>query len=279
MEPVTYKPTFSNDNGDIFEDRFNYADNFYRIIPEFLDRGVALSLLDSLAQWGESLWPLGDWENLVDYTGTGGGGGNLSVMTVAADQNNAVAQEPGGSGNKAKFLISRSGDTSKSLTVYFKLTGTAVKGTDYVDVTSPTVLDPGVSELAIIVDPIDDGKNEGEETVILTIQSNSEYAINSGGNTASIRIQDNDSMAAYSSGDTTGDGSISALDAALVLQHALAIGLLTGPGLNAADVSGDQTVTVYDASLILQYITGVIDCFPAEGGCSASKVERQVSSP
>ena len=68
LEPASYTPQPYDGKGSIYDDRFNYADNFYRLIPEFLDRGVSPALLDSVATWGESVWPLGDWENLVDYT-------------------------------------------------------------------------------------------------------------------------------------------------------------------------------------------------------------------
>lgn len=278
MEPANYKPQFSNDNGDIFEDRFNYADNFYRIVPEFLDRGVAPSLMDSLANWGESLWPLGDWEDLVDYTDTGGGGGgDLPVVSVSTDANNNEAQEPGGSGNKGKFVISRSGSTSQALSVNFSLTGTALNGTDYEDINGPIVLGAGESEVAVHVDPIDDNKNESDESVILTLQSNSAYTIESGQNSAIVTIKDDDGGEAYANGDTTGDGSVSALDAALVLQHVAAILPLEGAAFTAGDVSGDQNVSAFDASLILQYITGIIDCFPSDAGCPAGKVSARNS--
>ena len=68
LEPASYVPQPYDGNGSIFDDRFNYADNFYKLIPEFLDRGVSPALLDTVATWGEAAWPLGDWENLVDYS-------------------------------------------------------------------------------------------------------------------------------------------------------------------------------------------------------------------
>ena len=66
LEPVSYTPVPHDGRGDIFEDRLNYADNFYRMIPEFLERGVGVALMDSLATWGESVWPTGDWQRLID---------------------------------------------------------------------------------------------------------------------------------------------------------------------------------------------------------------------
>ena len=68
LEPASYVPQPYDGNGSIFDDRFNYADNFYKLIPEFLDRGVSPALLDTVATWGKAAWPLGDWESLVDYT-------------------------------------------------------------------------------------------------------------------------------------------------------------------------------------------------------------------
>ncbi len=71
-------------------------------------------------------------------------------------------------------------------------------------------------------------------------------------------------------GDTSGDGTITAFDAASVLQHITDQVLLSDDGSIAADVSGDGTITAFDASLILQYIVGLISCLPADEFCTAS---------
>ncbi|MDZ4702095.1 MAG: discoidin domain-containing protein [Rhodothermales bacterium] len=76
-----------------------------------------------------------------------------------------------------------------------------------------------------------------------------------------------DSLSPFIAGDASGNGSVSAQDAALVLAHAVGISLLTGTASTAADVSGNTDLSALDASLILRFVTGLITCFPSEGNC------------
>lgn len=71
-------------------------------------------------------------------------------------------------------------------------------------------------------------------------------------------------------GDVTNDGSISALDASLALQHTVGSETLSDEALFAADVSGDGSVSALDASLILQYVASLISCFPSVTDCDAT---------
>lgn len=64
-------------------------------------------------------------------------------------------------------------------------------------------------------------------------------------------------------GDVSQNGTISAFDAALVLQSVVSLYTLSPSQTIAADVSGDGTVTAFDASLILRYVVGLITGFPA----------------
>lgn len=72
-------------------------------------------------------------------------------------------------------------------------------------------------------------------------------------------------------GDASLNGEVSAFDAAMVLQHAAFIDTLDTPAFIAADVSANSEVSSYDAALILQKVSGIIDCFPVEDTCGASK--------
>jgi len=65
-------------------------------------------------------------------------------------------------------------------------------------------------------------------------------------------------------GDVSGDGEISAYDAALTAQAAVELSTLTAEQGRAADVNGDGEVNAYDAALIAQKAVGLIDKFPAE---------------
>lgn len=69
-------------------------------------------------------------------------------------------------------------------------------------------------------------------------------------------------------GDVSLNGTISALDASMILSHTIGQIPLEGEGLSVADVSGDGGVSAYDASLVLQYVVGFLSCFPAEAGCA-----------
>lgn len=64
-------------------------------------------------------------------------------------------------------------------------------------------------------------------------------------------------------GDPTGNGSVSASDAALILEHTVGHVELADAAFTAGDVTGNGDVSALDASLVLQYVTGLIDCFPA----------------
>ena len=65
-------------------------------------------------------------------------------------------------------------------------------------------------------------------------------------------------------GDVSGDGKVTAHDAALILQYVA--GLITlSPDVQAlADVSSDGIITAYDVSLVMQKVIGLIDRFPIE---------------
>jgi len=66
-------------------------------------------------------------------------------------------------------------------------------------------------------------------------------------------------------GDVSGDGEVTAYDAALAAQASVGIITLTPEQTVKADVSGDGEVSAYDAALIAQYSVGIINKFPVEG--------------
>jgi hypothetical protein len=65
-------------------------------------------------------------------------------------------------------------------------------------------------------------------------------------------------------GDVSGNGSVTAYDASLVLQAVVGLKVLSPVEREAADVTNDGSVTAMDAALILQYTVGLITQFPAE---------------
>ncbi|MBM3240700.1 T9SS type A sorting domain-containing protein [Candidatus Poribacteria bacterium] len=74
-------------------------------------------------------------------------------------------------------------------------------------------------------------------------------------------------------GDVSGNGSITAYDASLVLQYIVGLRELSDEDIDAADVTGNGTVTALDAALILQYTVGLITQFPVESKTGAPTLE------
>jgi hypothetical protein len=69
-----------------------------------------------------------------------------------------------------------------------------------------------------------------------------------------------------------GNGAITSLDAARVLQAAVGMYSLTGLEAIACDVTGNGSVSALDASRILSLVVGGLDRFPAAEACSSDWV-------
>ncbi|GAB5521865.1 MAG: hypothetical protein RhofKO_41160 [Rhodothermales bacterium] len=69
-------------------------------------------------------------------------------------------------------------------------------------------------------------------------------------------------------GDVSGDGQLEAADATLILAVVANGTNLDSATVTRADVTGNGTVSAYDAAFILRRLVGLIDCFPAEAGCT-----------
>ncbi len=110
--------------------------------------------------------------NDFDTTGTGISGftfANSAHTLVTVDTTATMVQE----GNSADFVITRTGDTSGGLVVYFELRGTAVNGTDYSTIANNyEYLAPGQASATVSIDSIADGQTEGVEPVVLTLTNN-----------------------------------------------------------------------------------------------------------
>ncbi|NND72402.1 MAG: T9SS type A sorting domain-containing protein [Rhodothermales bacterium] len=85
IEPASTVPTPGNGF-----DTSTYIDHFYHAIPVFNSIGVAPTLLDSLATWAESAWPLGDWHSLYDYNQSN----NPPSITLTSPANGTTYTEP-----------------------------------------------------------------------------------------------------------------------------------------------------------------------------------------
>jgi len=111
----------------------------------------------------------------------------LPTVTVVA--NAAGASESGP--DSGRFIVNRSGDTTTALTVTYSLGGSAVNGSDYSTLSGSATILAGSSSVKVTVSPIDDNAVEGNETVVLTVSSNSAYTVGSP-YSATVTIADND---------------------------------------------------------------------------------------
>ena len=77
------------------------------------------------------------------------------------------------------FTVTRTGDVSAPLNVYYTVGGAAVAGNDYVALPGTATIQTGSSTSTVIVTPIDDGAFENDEAVILTLSADTAYAMGS----------------------------------------------------------------------------------------------------
>jgi regulation of enolase protein 1 (concanavalin A-like superfamily) len=109
--------------------------------------------------------------------------------TVSLVANDAIATET--PGNTGQFTLTRTAPSTASLTVNFTIAGTASNTTDYAVIASSTTFAIGETSKTITVTPVDDAVTEGDEIVILSINTSTNYDIGSGAFGA-VTIQDND---------------------------------------------------------------------------------------
>ena len=112
---------------------------------------------------------------------------NDQVVTIAATDPNAAEQgtDPG------EFTVTRTGDLVGALTVYYTLGGTAGAG-DYTPTLTGQVVIPDASDSAVItITPVDDGDQEPDETLVLTLTPHASYTV-AAGDEATVTILDNE---------------------------------------------------------------------------------------
>jgi hypothetical protein len=128
------------------------------------------------------------------------------------------------------YTFSRSGLTTNALTVNFKVSGTAIFNTDYVQTgaTSFTATQgtinfaQGSSTVTLTLNPIDDGIDESDETIDLQLIAGANYGINTG-TVPTATIVNDDTPYPYPSPNQPSGGDL--ID---VLQGGTGVDLLTG---------------------------------------------------
>jgi hypothetical protein len=96
----------------------------------------------------------------------------LPVVTIIATDPVATEQDPATDAlpDPAEFEVSRAGDDlTGSLTVHYRIGGTASNGVDYVALSGVLTIPANAMSASILVDPIDDLLFEGTESVIVTL--------------------------------------------------------------------------------------------------------------
>lgn len=111
------------------------------------------------------------------------------VYAAAADRNAAEA-----GAERGVFSLSRYIGFADDVTVRYTLSGTAINGTDYEQLSGTVTIPAGQTSARVVLTPIDDALIEGAETVVLTIQSDPAYDIADA--SATIRIADDDAVSA-----------------------------------------------------------------------------------
>ncbi|BAY20472.1 putative peptidase [Calothrix sp. NIES-2100] len=114
-----------------------------------------------------------------------------STITISATDNNAGETITGQTANPGRFTLTRTVNTASALTVNYTITGTATNGTDYNSLTNSVTFAAGSSTAFIDITPIDDLEFEGNETVVLTLATSTNYNLGTA-KTATLNIVDND---------------------------------------------------------------------------------------
>jgi hypothetical protein len=107
------------------------------------------------------------------------------------------------------FTISRGGSTDQAITVNFSLTGSAVNGTDYNGIFGQIDFLIGQTTKIITITPIDDTEAEGDESVLLTLQTGTNYVLGAN-TTATVNISDNEASNSFApvSLSSSGEGEV-----------------------------------------------------------------------
>lgn len=115
-------------------------------------------------------------------------GPTLPEVTVSTTDSSAaeLGQDAG------ELLVSRSGDLTGDLEVFYSVSGSASNGTDYLPLSGSVTIPAGNSSAPITITPNDDTDPEGNEDVILTLTPSLTYTIGSPSSDA-VTIADDDS--------------------------------------------------------------------------------------
>src|SRR3954449_3376797 len=84
-----------------------------------------------------------------------------------------TAAEPSTSG---RFTVMRAGDMTDNLVVSYTVSGTATSGADFLPLSGLVTIPAGFSSADISVTPVADALLEGDESVMVSLLSNTNYS-------------------------------------------------------------------------------------------------------
>ena len=91
------------------------------------------------------------------------------VTIIATDAFAREGTNSAGGSDTATFVVTRTGGTNAPFTVLFSVGGTASNGVDYAAISSPVTIPAGQYRARIVIQPLDDRRPEGIETIVITL--------------------------------------------------------------------------------------------------------------
>jgi hypothetical protein len=110
-------------------------------------------------------------------------------VSIVADP--ATATEADMGGNPTNFTITRTGDTTKPLTVKYTTSGKAIDGIDFQKLPGTVTIPANENQVVFPLNVIDDTISEYAEPVVLNIAANDEYIFGKNPS-ATVNVADND---------------------------------------------------------------------------------------
>jgi hypothetical protein len=110
---------------------------------------------------------------------------------VRIDASDFTAAEPGT--DRGEFTFTRFGTTNTDVRVFFTISGTAINGVDYVAISNSIIIPAGSLFATLPITAIDDLLVEGPETVILTLQPDQAYYLDTP-SSATMILNDDEPM-------------------------------------------------------------------------------------